>query len=98
MPPDVAAAVKNALTLLPKPGDTAERPRPVSIPTDGTVYDPELAKCCSCEPERAQRADLDNQLIELEIERRKALIAAGDLGPFDPVPATAGTAVPAPTP
>jgi thermitase len=96
MPPEVASAVKKALTLLPKPGATAERPRPVSIPTDGTVYDPELAKCCSCEPERAHRADLDNQLIELEIERRKALIAAGALGPFEPAPATA--AIPAPTP
>ena len=96
MPPEVASAVKKALTLLPKPGDTAERPRPVSIPTDGTVYDPELAKCCSCEPERAHRADLDNQLIELEIERRKALIAAGELGPFEPAAATA--AIPAPTP
>ena len=95
MPPEVASAVKKAMTLLPKPGDTSERPRPVSIPTDGTVYDPELAKCCSCEPERAHRADLDNQLIELEIERRKALIATGELGPFEPAAATA--AIPAPT-
>jgi hypothetical protein len=98
LPPEVATALKKALTLLPKPGETQERPRAVSIPTDGTVYDPELANCCSCEPERAHRADLDNQLIELEIERRRALIAAGQLGPFEPAPATAASPVPTPTP
>ena len=86
----------HARGLLPLRGDATERPRPVSIATDGTVYDPELAKCCSCEPERAHRADLDNQLIELEIERRKALVASGELGPFEPAAATA--AIPAPTP
>src|SRR5262249_30067725 len=96
VPPEIAAVVKKALELLPKPGENVDRPRPVSIPTDGTVYDPELANCCSCEPERAHRADLDDQLIELEIERRKALIAAGELAPFDPAPAA--PAVPAPTP
>lgn len=96
VPPEVAAAVKGALKLLPKPGETVDRERPVSIPTDGTVYDPELAKCCSCEPERAHREDLENQLLELEIDRRKALIAAGKLDPFEPAPASA--AVPAPTP
>jgi hypothetical protein len=66
----------------------------VSIPTDGTVYDPELANCCSCEPERAHHIELQDQLLELEIERRKALIAKGELGPFEPAPAP----VPAPTP
>jgi thermitase len=94
MPPAIQEGVKKALALLPKPGASAERPRPVSIPTDGTVYDPELAKCCSCEPERAHRAGLDNQLIELEIERRKALIAKGELGPFDPVPETEALSAP----
>ena len=95
LPATVVKAIKEARSLLPKIGDGAERPRPVSIPTDGTVYDPELANCCSCEPERAHRFELDNQLIELEIERRKALIAKGELGPFEPVAAPA--ALPAPT-
>jgi len=96
LPKEAQAAVKEAFQLLPKPGDSAERPRPVSIPTDGTVYDPELAKCCSCEPERAHRAALEDELVELEVERRRALIAKGELGPF--VPAPAMEALPAPTP
>jgi hypothetical protein len=96
LPKEAQAAVKASFQLLPKPGDSAERPRPVSIPTDGTVYDPELAKCCSCEPERAHRAALEDELVELEVERRRALIAKGELGPF--VPAPAAEALPAPTP
>ncbi len=96
MPAAVQKAVKEALEVLPRLGDSAERPRAVSIPTDGTVYDPELANCCSCEPERAHRGALQDQLVELEIERRKALLAKGELSPFDPAPAAAAT--PAPTP
>ena len=74
-----------------------ERPRPISLPTDGTVYDPELAHCCSCEPERAaaiairlekQKAEalkecLEAQQLQLEIERRKLLLQRGELGPFN---------------
>jgi hypothetical protein len=96
LPPAVQKAIKEARALLPKPGDSAERPRPVSIPTDGTVYDPELAKCCSCEPQREHHASLEDQLIELEVERRRALLAKGDLSPF--VPAPAAELEPAPTP
>ncbi|MBA2382567.1 MAG: hypothetical protein H0V73_10705 [Chloroflexi bacterium] len=91
----VRNAFKEAVVLLPKVGDEAERPRAVSVPTDGTVYDPELAKCCSCEPERAHRASLEDQLLELEVERRRLLLAKGDLTPFMPAPtaeaAVAGT-------
>lgn len=74
-----------------------ERPRPISLPTDGTVYDPELAHCSSCEPERAaaigirlekQKAEalrecLEAQQLQLEIERRKLLLQKGELAPFD---------------
>jgi thermitase len=96
LPPAVQKAVKEGATLLPKPGTSQERPRPVSIPTDGTVYDPELAKCCSCEPEREHHINLGDQLLELEIERRKLRLAAGDLTPFEPAPAA--EVEPAPTP
>jgi hypothetical protein len=95
LPDALVEALKQARELLPRLGDTVERPRPVSIPTDGTVYDPELAKCCSCEPERAHRGSLQDQLLELEIERRKLRLAGGDLSPFEPVPVAAE---PAPTP
>ncbi len=96
MPAVVQAAVKEAMALLPRPGDTTEKPRSVSIPTDGTVYDPELANCCSCEPETAHRESLQDQLVELEIERRKALLAKGDLTPFDPPAAPAPAPAPGP--
>ena len=96
LPPAVQKAVKEGASLLPKPGTSAERPRPVSIPTDGTVYDPELAKCCSCEPEREHHINLGDQLLELEVERRRLRLAAGDLTPFEPAPAV--EAEPAPTP
>ncbi len=102
LPPEVQKQIKTILPLLPKRGDAAERPKPVSIPTDGTVYDPELAHCCSCEPERAealeiqaQKSRLENALVELEIERRRKLLDKGELSPFEP--AEAGTpALPTP--
>jgi hypothetical protein len=96
LPKPAQDEIKAVVRLLPKPGDSVERPRAVSIPTDGTVYDPELAKCCSCEPERSHRASLNDELLELEVERRRALLAKGELGPFEPAPVT--DALPAPTP
>src|SRR6185503_185005 len=50
LPNQIQAEIKNALKLLPKVGQVVERPKPISLPTDGSVYDPELAHCCSCEP------------------------------------------------
>jgi hypothetical protein len=87
-----------ALKLLPKVGDTVQRPQPISIATDGAVYDPELAHCCSCEPEKeaaiairlqkekadALKACLEAQALELELERRRLLLAKGELAPFEP--------------
>jgi thermitase len=96
LPPAVVEAVKKAGEQLPKVGDSIERPRPVTIPTDGTVYDPELANCCSCEPEHAHREELETELLALEVERRRALIAAGKLDPFELLPAPESE--PAPTP
>jgi hypothetical protein len=96
LPEDVQRAIKETRELLPRIGETAERDRTVSIPTDGTVYDPELANCCSCEPERAHRASLEDQLLELELERRRMLLAAGTLTPFEPAPTATPTAAPTP--
>ncbi|HET9345037.1 MAG TPA: hypothetical protein VFO05_04975 [Candidatus Limnocylindrales bacterium] len=96
LPPAVQKAVKDEIAQLPKQGESIVRPRPVSIPTDGTVYDPELANCCSCEPQAAHRVELEDQLLALEVERRKLLLAGGTLDPFEPAPAEA--TVPAPTP
>jgi Subtilase family len=100
LPPQVQNQIKDILKLLPKVGQVVERPRPISLPTDGTVYDPELAHCCSCEPERAaaiairlekQKAEalkecLEAQRLQLEVERRRLLLQRGELASFD-VPA-----------
>ncbi len=89
--------IKNLLKLLPKVGDIVEKPKPISLPTDGTVYDPELAHCCSCEPERtaairvqlekqkaeAIKACLETQILELELQRRRLLLQKGELAPFE---------------
>ena len=93
--------LKAVLNLLPKVGEVVERPKPISLPTDGTVYDPELAHCCSCEPERAaaisirletQKAEalkvcLEAQVLQVELERRRLLLQKGELGPFEAAPA-----------
>jgi thermitase len=103
LPPPIQAEIKNAIKLLPKVGEVVDQERPISIPTDGVVYDPELAHCASCEPEREaasmltlqkQRADsmkacLEVQILELELERRRKLLDNGKFTPFDPAPAPA---------
>ena len=105
LPPAIQTQIKNAIPLLPKVGETVGAALPISIPTDGTVYDPELAHCCSCEPERkaalelqlemqkaeALKACREAQLLELELERRTKLLAQGQLAPFD-VPQAQGPA------
>lgn len=96
LPEEVQRIVKETRERLPRVGETAERDRTISIPTDGTVYDPELANCCSCEPERSHRANLEDQLLELEIERRRMLLAAGTLTPFEPVPSATPAVAPTP--
>jgi subtilisin family serine protease len=110
LPVPIQNQIKAVLKLLPQVGDIVERPKPVSIPTDGTVYDPELAHCCSCEPERAaaitiqlekQKAEalkacLEAQVLELELQRRRMLLQKGELAPFDTLSAAAALPAPAP--
>jgi hypothetical protein len=107
LPQQIQDEIKNVLKLLPKVGDVVERPKSISLPTDGAVYDPELANCCSCEPERkaaitirlerekaeALKVCLEMQTLELELQRRRMLLQKGELGPFDASP---GSLVPTP--
>lgn len=100
LPAAIQAEVKEAIKLLPKVGEVVTAPRPITLPTDGTVYDPELAHCCSCEPQReaaigikleklkaeALKACLEAQALELELKRRQLLLDQGELGPFEPPP------------
>jgi len=100
LPPAIQNEIRNELKLLPKVGEVVERPRPLSIPTDGTVYDPELAHCCSCEPEceaaiaiqlqkvkaEALKACLEVELLQVELERRRMLLKKGDAASFEAPP------------
>jgi hypothetical protein len=72
---------------LPKPGEQVQDPRAITLPTDGTLYEAELAHCSSCEPGReaegqirlerlrlqARRECLQTELLALELERRRGL-------------------------
>ena len=96
------AAVEAILKTLPAIGGITQQPTVLTIPTDGVVYDPELAHCCALDPEleqatiiklerdqaEAQKAGLQVQLMALEIQRRQALLAAGTLTPFEVAPPT----------
>jgi thermitase len=102
LPSVIAAEIEALLKLLPKVGDATDEQKPFTLPTDGAVYDAELAHCGSCEPEReallliaiekakyeSRKLGIEAELLETEIERRRALIAKGDLGPFEPALAT----------
>jgi len=82
---------------LPRKGDQRQDPRQITLPTDGTLYEAELAHCSSCEPLRqaeesirierlrlaARRECLQTELLALELERRRSLIASGQATAFD---------------
>lgn len=90
----VPDAVRKAiLTQLGKivVGQVSSRSAEIAIPTDGLLFETELAHCSSCEPEMEKRIELELKKLELEIElmtreseRRKARITAGDLAEFEP--------------
>ncbi len=100
IPAALRAAVENALKGAPPVGEVSQHPTLVTVPTDGVVYDPELAHCCAQDPEleladrirlereqaEAQRVGLEVQLMALEVQRRQALLAAGTLTPFKAAP------------
>jgi len=71
----------------------------IALPTDGLLYEAELAHCCSCECEHEakarlelERLQLDNLNLRLEAERRQKRLEAGDLAPFETLPPTSGEA------
>jgi thermitase len=103
IPAALRPAVETVLKGLPPVGEATPHATLVTVPTDGVVYDPELAHCCAQDPEleladrirlereqaEAQRIGLQVQLMALEVQRRQALLAAGTLTPFEPAPAEA---------
>ncbi|HQX48611.1 MAG TPA: hypothetical protein PLY87_15060 [Planctomycetaceae bacterium] len=67
----------------------------IALPTDGLLYEAELAHCCSCECEREaglklglEKLQLDNLNLRLEAERRQKRLDAGQLDSFEAVAAT----------
>ena len=95
LPKPIQDELEEELKHLPKHGECTP-PKCFALPTDGAVYDPELACCSSCEPERsaalaiqlekqqaeARRACLEAQALALELERRRLLLERGDLASF----------------
>jgi thermitase len=74
-------------------GQVSQRTAEIAIPTDGLLFEAELAHCTSCEPELERRIALELKKLELEVElleseneRRKGRIAKGDFSEFDPCP------------
>ena len=96
------ATVEAILKTVPTVGEVVQQPTVLTVPTDGVVYDPELAHCCSLDPEleqaglikleraqaEAQKIGLEVQLMALEVQRRQALLAAGTLAVFETAPTT----------
>ena len=100
LPAQYQSGSRSDLKGLPTVGEVIEQPTVVTVPTDGVVYDPELAHCCALDPEleqaakvklereqaEAQKIGLEIQLMALEVQRRQALLAAGTLTPFETPP------------
>jgi thermitase len=91
----VNAATRNAIETIVKSlrRDAVRGDHEITLPTDGTLYETELAHCSSCEPEKEaehaialQKAKADAELVATEVQRRQKLIAAGKLDPFVEVP------------
>jgi hypothetical protein len=84
---DVRKVLERVFSELPRRGEEVRTSRQVTLPTDGTVYEPELAYCSSCEPRReeamrieleqarfrARRLCLETELLALEVRRRQTV-------------------------
>ena len=67
LPAKYKATVEAILKGVPAVGESVEVPTVLTVPTDGVVYDPELAHCCALDPGLEQAA-----LIKLEREQAEA--------------------------
>jgi thermitase len=104
VPQSVRDRIKADLAVLPAVGTSVGDSRPIALPTDGTVFEPELAHCSSCEPaslereaiglEKARAKEIElcarAEMARLEVRRRKLLLEKGDLSPFEPVGTATG--------
>ncbi len=83
--------LESQLKWAPREGERVGGTRQITLPTDGTLYEAELAHCSSAEPVRmaaeqidlerlrldARKAYLETELLELEVQRRRALAGSG---------------------
>jgi len=84
---EVKKACRNiSIEDLPKVGEEVKSKRTFLVPTEGVLFEPELAHCPSCEPVRMEQKKIDLELQNLEVKRRQKLLEAGELGVFEPTP------------
>jgi subtilisin family serine protease len=97
LPDDLRKRFERVLRDMPRVGDERGDRRSITLPTDGTLYEAELAHCSSCEPEReaevligvelqrleSRRRCLEVELLALELGRRRALVASGSAEPLE---------------
>jgi subtilisin family serine protease len=84
---EAARIVPELPERLPRPGESVSDRRQVTVPTDGTLYEAEIAHCSSCDPYR--EAHLRIGLEEARLRARRACLktelvardAAGRPGP-----------------
>ncbi len=92
--------IRRAALVLPKIGQEVHARNRITLPTDGVVYEPELAHCSSCEPQKEaehqialekakaeeRKLCLEAELLAIELKRRQQLLEKGVLDPFEPPP------------
>ena len=88
---DLRKALERLIDQAPRPGAEERNERSITLPTDGTLYEAELAHCSSCEPAHeaellidvelrrieSRKRCLEADLLELELERRRSLAVSG---------------------
>jgi thermitase len=88
VPNEVQKRLQDVLREAPRPGEALTDRRHITIPTDGTLYETELAYCSSCEPMReaemrmdverrrldTRRICLETESFSLEVERRRLVL------------------------
>ncbi|HYN83073.1 MAG TPA: hypothetical protein VES88_16455 [Gemmatimonadaceae bacterium] len=91
-PPEIQGIVKKHLVKIDV-GAPHDPEVEIALPTDGLLYEAELAHCCSCDCEREaktrlelEKLQLENLNLRLEAARRQKRLDAGEFDPFEPAP------------
>jgi Subtilase family len=68
-PDEVRRVLEHLERDLPRPYDGYRDPRQVTVPSDGTLYESELARCSSCEPHREAMSRIEVERARLRARR-----------------------------